>query len=1215
MSRLVLKRLVDDKMLLGSIFVGIIIATTLVAMLPVYFAALERLALNIDIDRLTRPRSNINVTAFNVVLNPQELQATEQALAATIDRHISHIYDRRERFLVVDTYLAGLPRNPLPPPGTSNRSASRAYFRHYSNLEDHVTVLEGSMAESVVETSARGPIVGAVISPATAEMFDLEVGNVITTTPELGAKTVVFARIDGIVDAVDPREDYWTTRISARVFLDPPAPDEDVEGADVQYDPDEPPVPLFVTQQAMLTAIGETYPGTLIDSEWFVLVDTERLKDWSSKESRRRLEAFDADIRAAIPGSKLSTGITGLLDSFDRRSFFSRVPLLLLMTIMVVTVLFYLSMMVGYLVQSRESDMALLKTRGTGTLQLLRLYTLEGLLLTALGVALAPFLAMAIVAASGTLPYFRPMTDGGLLPVHIGLIPFLLAGGAGVLCLAIFVIPGALGSRSGLLVHKLWSSRPPVVPFFHRYYLDVALLALGGLAFWELQSRGQLVSGGLLKEVEVNETLLLAPVMFLVMVALVFIRFFPLFVRFIGGESPVLAHLLVAASVITLGAGIALREVQEGEASAWLIRVALLAAVSGAYWATNRTESLRLRLALLVVQAVLIGGFVRLAPPEAGEAMLAPTVGLIVLVPAQIAFLLLRASTRVTPVWLLMGIWHMARNPLQYTWLVLLLVLVTGVGLLSTTVGGTLERSQRERVYYEVAADIRARVLEDDLDGGRGALKERSLETPGVAEASLALRTKGRVGPVKVEVLALESGVFPFITWYRDDFSSRPLPEVMRSLKTGALLERIRVPEGATTIGLWVKPEERYSSSISAWIVVEDGAGSVRTVTLGELGPPEWHPLRAAIPSYLRPPVHLVSVQISEPGFGAVLTPGSVLFDDIHTINGPEGAEQVLEDFEGEMRWMQIVTSALSSDLVQSTREDSHGGETAAVFSYGKENVRGIRGFYLRPTAGPVPVVISSSLAAASGVRVGDVFTASIHDRPVQLEAKDIVHYFPTMSSDGGRFLLVDLDNILGHLNVLGGLTIALRPNELFIAEDTSTPKPVRESITTSGIVSGGIRHKATQVESVRQDPLSSAGWSSMVVLSLSVVVLAAAFGYVTYLLLFAHRSRSEMGFLQSLGLSRRQVIGLLGFEHLVIAAIGLGLGTWAGFQMSRLMVSPLAVTERGEPVVPPFILTTDWSMMLPTYAALIAVFLAALFVVNRTILRLDLHEISRAEV
>ena len=60
MPKLALKRLASDWMLLVSIFVGIAIATTLVAAGPVYLKALERLGLNLAIDRLNRPFSNIN---------------------------------------------------------------------------------------------------------------------------------------------------------------------------------------------------------------------------------------------------------------------------------------------------------------------------------------------------------------------------------------------------------------------------------------------------------------------------------------------------------------------------------------------------------------------------------------------------------------------------------------------------------------------------------------------------------------------------------------------------------------------------------------------------------------------------------------------------------------------------------------------------------------------------------------------------------------------------------------------------------------------------------------------------------------------------------------------------------------------------------------------------------------------------------------------------
>ena len=66
------------------------------------------------------------------------------------------------------------------------------------------------------------------------------------------------------------------------------------------------------------------------------------------------------------------------------------------------------------------------------------------------------------------------------------------------------------------------------------------------------------------------------------------------------------------------------------------------------------------------------------------------------------------------------------------------------------------------------------------------------------------------------------------------------------------------------------------------------------------------------------------------------------------------------------------------------------------------------------------------------------------------------------------------------------------------------------------------------------------------------IIIFAAAFGYITYLLHFSGQSRMEMGFLQALGLRGRQMTWLLSAEHLVIATIGLVIGTLAGFSMRQ---------------------------------------------------------------
>ncbi len=102
------------------------------------------------------------------------------------------------------------------------------------------------------------------------------------------------------------------------------------------------------------------------------------------------------------------------------------------------------------------------------------------------------------------------------------------------------------------------------------------------------------------------------------------------------------------------------------------------------------------------------------------------------------------------------------------------------------------------------------------------------------------------------------------------------------------------------------------------------------------------------------------------------------------------------------------------------------------------------------------------------------------------------------------------------------------------------------------------------------------------------------------------------MGFLHSLGLSSLQLVGLQSFQHLTVVAMGLGVGTWAGFQMSRLMVAPLAVSDVGQSIVPPFILVTDWFLMIPTYGIVLAIFVTVLLILNRSIGRTKLFELAR---
>ena len=1226
--RLLFRRWADNRLLMVGVFVSMVVAAALVAAAPVYLSAMERLSLNLAIDGLRRPFSNVHVYSRYIPLTQPDIEVTEESVSDAAQDHLSEFYDWHERYLMVNTYLAGYPKNPLPVPG-ENRLSSRAYFRSYSSLLDHVSFVHGGPGQgfelddfhgrtertgppdTIVDAWGEWPVVEAIVSIATARMFGIEVGDLVTVAQDIGSPNRIYAVIAGVFTATDPTEDYWL--FHASTFIDPHVDEEEVpEEITTPYDPAEPPMPLFISESSMVDGLGQAFPGVLIDSMWFIFIDKEGLKGLEIPEVRDGLAGFRDDVLKTLPGSEVTTEITETLDAFERTSFFSRVPLLLLLTMMVVTVVFYLSMMAGYLAQSRQRDLALLGSRGVGRAHLLRIHLAEGAVMAVGAVLLSPLVAMGATALAGKLPVFNESTGGALLPVKLSWMPFAAAAGAGVLCLAIVVLPAVLGGQGGLLMRKLQTARPPKVLLLHRYYLDTALLILGGLVFWELQSRGHFVSGGLFENIEVNEPLLLGPALFMIMVALAFMRILPLVVRYIGGESPTLVHALVAASLVTLGPGLIISEVRSGEPAGWVAGTLALAAFAGVYVGTAWATMMRFRVAGLVCQALLVCAFVLLERPDPNRLLFMPTVGLMAAVPAQAVFMAFQALRRVTPVWLLMGLRNMARNPMQYTWLVVLMVLATGAGIVSTTVGGTLERSKNERVLYDVAADYRVTGMGAWMEGDLRTIKERFMRIPGVTSVSPALRHIGAIGPEPAELLAVDSTEFPYISWYRDDFSEGPLGSVMRALQPTSVVERIALPEGSTSIGVWAKPIREYPN-MAIYVVLSDDYGNQGTMRLGMVGPAEWHLVRGRLPRTMSYPVYLSAVQILEPYFGEgqELTAGAVLLDDIHVTVGPAGVEYTLEDFEGPMRWTPILTSALSSDRIASTRRDVLNGNRSGLYVFRGESSRGARGFYQSPTGGPVPVVMSDALAQAAGAGVGEVFSVELAGMRVPVEVRETVKHFPTMGR-GEQFLLVDLKNLLDHLNVLtpGG---GIRPNELFLAEAPAAGDVVRDAVR--GMVlnpTAQVHERSAQLDRFDRDPLATAGWRALELLSLLIAVVAVGFGYVSYLLLFRDRSLGEMAFLRALGLSRRQMAGLLTFEHVTIAAIGLALGTWAGFQMSRLMVAPLAVTEQGRPVLPPFILTTDWGLMVPTYAVLLGIFVVSLLVLHRGISRLELSRVTR---
>ena len=1206
-----------------SIFLGIMIATLLMSAAPVYLDALERQSINSAVESaLARDgETYFTITSRSnfIPLEKREIEGTGAALDQAIDASVAPLHTGTERHLRTPFYSVVIPSKPLPEP-------VEGFIQSYTGLSEHVTVTEGRQAQDTVLRGTHGPMVEVLVSAMTAAEFGgLVPGDVLVVAPAQDSPVKVSARIAGLIEATDPEDSYWQTDLES--FMLPRIPN-----AEGEVTPQSPPaLGMFVSQPVLAGAVGTSFPGATVNSTWYSGIDASVLKGRSKAEMRERMELLKEELSLLLPGSTAFSGIDIMLVRFGRRSFLSSVPLLLLLAVLGVAVLYFLFMIVSYLVPNRESDVALFRSRGTSTWRLLKLYLAEGAILAIVAAAIAPFLALLVVWLAGILPYFEHITAGRPLPVHPNWIPFAAAGIAGVLCLIIFVVPGVLGARAGLISHRLRASRPPSIPVVQRFYIDIGFLVVGGILFWELQARGELVSGSLFGEQDVNEALLIAPVLFLVAVGLMFFRIFPMFIRYVSGESLGLVHLATSVTLPVLVAAIAFDDVRSGDLTGWVPEAAVIAVFGAAYWLSTSTAPSPLRAGAspvldtgmrvitrafwMAVQIGAVAWFTYMSPPHPDQpsAVFVGSIALLCIVPAQALFYLLAEFARHAPVWVSMSMWHMARNPLQYSWLVLLLVLAGGIGVLSTTVGATLDRSYEERVRYNVGSDIRVIELDSYLGRRDGRVEETFGAVPGVQSISVAHRATGRIGAGQIgtgfSLLAVDTDTFD--AWYRDDFFERTLDQVLSTLKVEEPVRTIEIPEGSRQIQMWVNPEDFYSL-IFLWIVLEDANGRTDTVTFGKVPEPGWNLVNTDLPGDLVHPIKVVSIQINEPGFGATATAGSIVFDDLAAVS-ESGEATLVEGFEDSFDWVHLATTQLGVDEVTRVSDNVHSGTGAAHFVFGKETNVGLRGFYRAGGHGFIPAVASRTFSAATGAGVNNAILVTLPGGVVPVVVTDIVDYFPTLDPARGGFLVFDIDTLLTYLdalNPIGGTAV----NEIFIETAPGADMEVFQSVSRIVRARGDAIGLEEQLAAQEIDPLISAGWRTIVLVALGVVLFISGLGYVVYLLAFAERSMGEMGSLRSLGFSRVQTIGLIGLEHMLVALIGLGVGTWAGFQMSRMVVSSVAVTDGGGRVLPPFILTTNWVLVGPLYVVMLAIFVVALLTFGGRVLSIDLRRLSRME-
>lgn len=192
----------------------------------------------------------------------------------------------------------------------------------------------------------------------------------------------------------------------------------------------------------------------------------------------------------------------------------------------------YSFMISKMIIGNDENEIALLASRGATRVQIVGIYLLQSILIGALALVLGPLLAYGLSSVLGASNGFLEFASRKALNLTLNLDAYQYAAAAVGISIASVLIPATVASKADIVGHKRSMSRGGGMAFWEKCGLDIICLGIAGYGYYVFLQRRELM--GKLDAASATDPLLFViPVFFILGAGLLFLRLYPLLIRFI----------------------------------------------------------------------------------------------------------------------------------------------------------------------------------------------------------------------------------------------------------------------------------------------------------------------------------------------------------------------------------------------------------------------------------------------------------------------------------------------------------------------------------------------------------------------------------------------------------------------------------------------------------------------------------------------------------
>ncbi len=392
-----------------------------------------------------------------------------------------------------------------------DRALGFVNFSWASDFQDHVTVVEGNFP--AVADSAYDSAVEVLVSEELSLEWGLQVGEEYTAFVRLETEdggeinVTIPVRIAGIWRATDPTEEYWFYSTSSLA--------ED----------------LFVPEETFLRRIDPEMEQGVDLGLWYLLADGSEVYADDVNGLLSRIVATQQRASAILPGAGLDVSPEDDLQAY-RRSTTVLTFLLYAFSVPIVGLLMvFIGLVVGLSVGQKRNEIAVLRSRGATSLQIIGISILEGVLMGIVALAIGLLVGRGLALLIGRSRSFLDFSLPGHL--RVGATEATVRFGAAAIVLALFAQlgPTISAARHTVVTYKQERARTLRRPWWQRAWLDVLLLIPTAYGFYVLDQQQGVVAAvtgeGAAADPFQNPLLLLVPALGIFALALFILRILP----------------------------------------------------------------------------------------------------------------------------------------------------------------------------------------------------------------------------------------------------------------------------------------------------------------------------------------------------------------------------------------------------------------------------------------------------------------------------------------------------------------------------------------------------------------------------------------------------------------------------------------------------------------------------------------------------------------